>query len=440
MKIIWNTYGPQLLFCASLIFTLEANAQSAEEPNPDVYASLTLESVIDDNATQREDDEDKIREQQNRLSLDFGWAYTMGPNILRGDYIYSAEEFTRDSQRRESNFVGASALHLEAFSNVMGIDLAHDRRLVLGDPSASITSSNTQELETVNASPYIQTRETAAGAFKLTGLYAQTRYPELDFGDSETVGAEGQWLRSLSPIRRVGARARGARSSFSDFPERDYDYQRASLFLNTALRLWSYEIEVGSDRIETSAAGEQSDSAFYRVSANYLLGQSNFSLSSYQQQTDSNNVNSNVSALGNISVGANISDQNDFDIVDSRSTRVGLSRPVCRRCDVAVSVVFNEIDYKTIKINNVDTVFGTASLDYRLPSSITVRSSLSYRNSDFPNDAAQNATSHIFRVLLQRNASEHLEYGLEYQREMQDTARANSVANVFGAFVRLSQE
>lgn len=416
---------------AHIFWLCGAYAQESRPSGLDIEWALLLESLRDSNATQVVSN--PIQEQQNILSLEFNAAMEGASGSLESNYSYTEQQFSKNSQVKSQRLIGTAELHQHALSDRLGYRVRHDRRTVLSELDASFVESNTEEVESINISPYFQTELLSTNTFNVTGIYEIRDFPDSPLNNSTTTGSQFALQRDLSSLQQVGINVISMKTEFENLPTSDYDYRRVSAFYRRERRNIAYELEIGRD--ETS--GNQftsNESSYYRINGTFSSWNSQASFTSYALQTHSSNTANSFIGFGSVDLSSSV---DDIDRVERRYDEITWEYPLCHRCNVTLSVARTKTDYVVLDQNDVNTRVAYGEFNYDVTSRLSVLFSSASRNTDFTSTSRASVASRILTLRANYQFSPFFDWGSFYRKNSESTEDGEANANAFGLYLRL---
>lgn len=350
----------------------------------DWQASVGVLTDYSNNAFKSSDEE--ISERQDEARLAVGADYEN--NLVEFSSNYQARErrFDKGSQEGRSQLEGNSELIIGKAHHRADLRLSHTRRSVLNQPDDLDLLRNNDERQIFSAVPTLRWRLTQADLVMLQGSYAQVDYRFNSERDSERLGGNLIWRRSLSSNETVTLLGQYSDVSFDAFPLADYSYYAYSAAYGVELRRLDYRIELGYNETDPEQ-GEGMDGPSYQVDVGYDSGLHRWSLSLAQFVTDNSAGSGNRGDFDGFNPGD--SSAGDLDQLERfRADIRWTTSALCVRCESSLTLFYQEDDYRIVTEDRSEHGLRLNNR-YRLSTRSSVSASLERRESRFSQEVAR---------------------------------------------------
>lgn len=259
--------------------------------------SVSLQTLHSDNANKAA--ENGIGEQQSEYGLSLQGEYQSANINFNADYAAKKEVYSKGFQEDRTALEGGASLIVGDPLGSASLTLSHSQQLLLNAPDAINLSNNLDERSILTAAPRLQGEVSQLDSVILVGDFSKISYKGDELRDSNRTGGTLTWLHRLSKISDLQFLVNNTDIEYVHFANAGYKYLNAQFIYSSRLRQLSYSVKVGQNKSESDLA-ETYSAPSYGLSARYLTGPNNFSLSFDQAITDSSMGDGNSGSSGSL--------------------------------------------------------------------------------------------------------------------------------------------
>jgi hypothetical protein len=249
--------------------------------------SLSGEVKQSDNGFKNE--ENKVRERQDQVSVNWSLSYQGSLVDLSTDYDWKYYNFEQDSQAEKNFLTGRTDLFAYTDTKNAGVSLGHEQVIVLQDANLVELNTNLEERSKIYITPFVKKQLTNHDDLILTVDYQDTHYDVRDYKDfnSSSVSVEYQHLFNLisGAVINVGY----TKNSYQIDDYYDYEIKRASVVFFRNLRMFQYRLTAGANNVDMFSGTESRP--LYGLSLTYRKADLMLSLAANKFITDANDTN-----------------------------------------------------------------------------------------------------------------------------------------------------
>ncbi len=344
-------------------------------------------------------------EQQAIAAL--GLAYESTSIIAEIDYIARFTAYDKNTQSNQTELTGDASIVYEQMDERLYWTLENNRRNLVRDRALANTQSNREVRAITTIGPDFILRLSDSDAL-YTGLsYSETTYDDSDQQNSNSIGANISWQRSLSEVDVASLNVDYQDVKF-DAGLGDNQYYRATIGYSTSLSKLSYNIDIGyntSQRKSGDASG-----AYFQGEATYSGGSSSWRLAAVHELTDT----SRGGGIGDfIDIGDFYNSALEVDVFERTNLELEyISSAVCRACLFSAGIFLESEDYEELDNDSDEYAFGT-SLTYQITRLVSTGVLLGYRDFRFKNNNARD-DYRIYNVGLEVNQTLTRQFSVVY--------------------------
>lgn len=341
-------------------------AQTSSDSSQIFGGTLGVQTQLSDNARKAETNE--LEERQDSISASVTADWQGGWASATADYRLNHQNYAEDSQENRNTLEGNAELQLGRDSDPVDLIIKHSQRSQYNSPAAAEISDNLDDRQIYSVIPSAKWAISTVDRLVLQGNFDDVRFKEESFKDSERRGGMVYWNHRFSNTDSLQVTAGTTEVEYKSSALDSYSSDYAHLTYSAQLRSLSYSLMAGVTEAQFADGDDDYQAPTYRGNLIYQAGAQTFSVTAYQEITDSSygagNTDDLVPGADNDGVGV---DQIERQFVSADWQ----SDSLCGRCSFKLFVHLRNDDYRRLAEDGTQRVVGS-SLAYRISEYMTL--------------------------------------------------------------------
>lgn len=303
------------------------------------------------------------------------------------DYRYEKLWYKESSGLDESSIVGDTDLSWEMLANRLFLDVTHSRRNTVRDSADLDISTNREDRDILNVSPYYLLRLSGTDSLRFGVGWTAVKYEDTESSDSERYNADLSWIHQLSKVDSFSVDIGSTDVESEEGGSSNYRYDYFTVGYQAALSRLSYTLRVGANRADREEGLDDVDGYLLDIEADYRSGFQTWSLLLRHALSDSSIGNDNE-VLEDLDRRDEFNDE--VDVLEESVLQLDWSSEgLCGRCVLRVGAFAEDNAYE-IRIEDDNLELGAlARFNYRLTRQGTLGLGVTYRDLDYDDDVAR---------------------------------------------------
>ncbi len=326
------------------------------------------------------------------------------------DYTVTRIDFDKDTQSDETTTEGDASISYEQIKKTLIWTLSNSQRNIVRDKQFADTQDNRDQRSATQLQSTFIMRPSTVDSISTSLSYTDIQYDDSSQRDSDSIGADIAWDRTLSATDNLLMNLAYSDIDFGN--QLDYKYYSAAVGYQVTLARLNYRLLLGYN--EQDRDGDNNNGGLLDAVFNYSYGGSSWSLSLLQELTDTSQ-DSDDSGLSELDqFGAS-------DVADSlerTSAEFTYSNTIlCGVCGFSLSLLGEQERFDSFD-NDSDEVAVSSSFSYQLSRLTRASADVEYRQFTFKgNNTRTNYDIIVYGLNMSRLLTKDLSVSLRFAYE-----------------------